>query len=184
MLAASTLFAQETPAPSESGGFIGNAPAGDTPPTALPARIPGPLSVSAGLEVNNNHRKGVAGGFTVTAEYRLLPFLALGARGGINSNFGYANIADGLGFVRLILPLRRFDLFVQGGAGQSWIYIYEGNLTSLLYEGGAGLRLPLNGLYIEALARAGYPFLWGASVSVGHNFTKKARKERRTPLNR
>jgi hypothetical protein len=55
------------------------------------------------------------------------------------------------------------------------IYIYEGSASSLLYEGGAGVRAPLGPLYIEAYGRAGSPFLWGAGFSVGYDFDRRKR---------
>jgi hypothetical protein len=124
--------------------------------------------VGLGLEVNNNHLKGIAYGVQVSIDYRLWRFLAVGARGIFSSKFGFSNTAEGEGFVRLILPLRGVDLFVQGGAGVSVMYIYEGTMPGLLYGAGVGARIPLGRrFYIEPAVRAGSPFLWGAGITAG-----------------
>jgi hypothetical protein len=135
-----------------------------------------PVSVGLGVEVNNNHINGSAEGVTAAADFRALSFLAAGARAGFSSNFGYSNTMEGEGFVRFILPVKTplrnwtLELFAQGGAGISQIFVYEGNSSKLLAGGGLGIRLLNNGFYIEALARAGTPFLWGAGVSAGYRF--------------
>jgi hypothetical protein len=130
-----------------------------------------PLSVGLGLEANNNHRNGVAYGVQASIDYRLWRFLALGARGGFSSNFGFSNTVEGEGFLRLILPLRGVDLFVQGGAGVSVMFIYEGNMPGTLFSGGVGARISLGrSFYIEPAARFGVPFLWGAGISAGYRF--------------
>jgi hypothetical protein len=129
-----------------------------------------PISLGLGLEVNNNNRDGAALGFTAAADYRLLSFLALGLRGGFSSNFDFSNTVEGAAFLRFVLPLKGLELFAQGGGGLSWIFIYEGNSPHPLFEGGAGVRLPLGNFYIEAAGRGGVPFLWGAGISAGYRF--------------
>jgi hypothetical protein len=132
-----------------------------------------PLSLSAGLEANNNHRKGIALGAQVQADYRIFRFLAAGVRGGFSSNFGFSNTVEGEGFIRVILPMWGLEFFVQGGGGVSWIMIYEGNTTVPLFGGGTGVRIPLGPIYLEPAARFGKPFLWGAGVNVGVSFGER-----------
>jgi hypothetical protein len=129
--------------------------------------------VSAGLEVNNNHRSGVALGVEAQADYRILSFLAAGVRGAFSTNIFFSNTVEAEGFVRFILPLWGLEFFVQGGAGVSWVFIYEGNAAGLLYGGGAGVRIPLGAFFVEPAARFGSPFLWGLGVSAGVSFDHK-----------
>lgn len=140
-----------------------------------------PVSVSAGLEANNNHSDGIALGMQVQADYRVFPFLAAGARGGFSSNFSFSNTVEGGGFVRFMLPLWGLRFFAEAGAGVSWIFLYEGNMAVPLYGGALGVRIPLGargGIYLEPAARVGVPFLWGAGVSIGKDFSTGRGKEK------
>lgn len=140
--------------------------------SGTPYRAGFPISVSAGMEANNNHQNGIALGFVVQADYRVFPFLAAGARGGFSTNITFSNTLEAEGFVRFILPLRSLQVFTQGGAGLSWIFIYEGNTAIPLFGGALGVRIPLGAFYIEPAARFGFPFLWGAGLSAGVRFDK------------
>jgi hypothetical protein len=151
IMAASFVFSEE-PSPQQAGK----------------GRLP--ISVSAGLEANNNHRSGVALGFEAQADYRILPFLAAGARGAFSTNFFFSNTVEAEGFVRFVVPLRGLEFFAQGGAGVSWIFIYEGNTAVPLFGGALGVRIPLGAFYVEPAARFGSPFLWGLGVRFGKDF--------------
>ena len=134
------------------------------------------LSVKGGVEANNNGDKRVAGAFTVGADFRLLRYLALGVKTGMSSTFGTANTVEASGTARFILPLRKppegvgVELFVQGEAGLSQVFMYEETRGLFMYGGAAGARLAFGKWYIEPAVRGGKPFLWGASVNVGYLF--------------
>jgi hypothetical protein len=166
------MFAETLPGAETSTGT--EAPAG-TPSDSSQSveRRMLPFSVNAGLEVNNNHSNGAAAGVSVMVDWRIMPFLSAGLRTGFSSNFGYSNTAEAEGFVRFVLPLGGIELFAQGGAGVSWIFIYEGNTAVPLFGGAFGARIPLGGFYLEPAARFGSPFLWGAGVSAGKVFFGK-----------
>jgi hypothetical protein len=73
---------------------------------------------------------------------------------------------------RFVWPFKGVDLFLQGGIGMSDIIFYEGYKVVLLYEGGAGVRVPLKKWYIEPSGRYGFPFIWGAGIKFGRTFGK------------
>jgi hypothetical protein len=135
-----------------------------------------PISVGLGLELNNNNRHGAAAGISAAADWRISPFLAAGLRAGFSSNFGYSDTLEGEGFARLILPVKTplrgwdLELFAQGGMGISQIFAHEWASYSLLAGGGLGARFLKKSFFIEAIVRAGAPFLWAAGVSAGYRF--------------
>ncbi|MDR2343140.1 MAG: hypothetical protein LBD86_01245 [Spirochaetaceae bacterium] len=168
---------REAAAPQETSGLREAAASEETSGTrkAAPRQTGGglPLSLGAGLEANNNHRNGVALGIQAQADWRIFPFLAAGARGAFNSNFFFSNTVEAEGFVRFMLPLRALTVFAQAGGGVSWVFIYEGNAATPLFGGALGVRIPLGGFYLEPAVRLGVPFLWGAGLSLGKDFSKK-----------
>jgi hypothetical protein len=147
--------------------------------------VPLAAQVTAGLgvEVNNNNPSGTAMGFWAAADawfFPKLPRLALGMRFEFSSNFGVSNTLEGAFFARWALwrphavfwiagvDGRPLELFIHAGAGFSAIWRWKQDYVLPLFEGGAGLRIPLAKRgYVEITGRGGYPFLWGAGLSGG-----------------
>jgi hypothetical protein len=143
-----------------------------TPQRSAAKRWWEPISVGAGLEANNNNPKGMAYGALVSVGYRLFRFFALGVKGEFNSNFGTSNTIEAAAWARFVFPIKRLELFAQGSAGISSIIIYGDTETRFLYEGGAGVRIPIKKFYLEPFARFGLPFLWGAGVVFGYSWKR------------
>jgi hypothetical protein len=74
-------------------------------------------------------------------------------------------------FLRNPKDSRRFNLFLQAGAGAGIYYFYgEKAETSPLFlgEGLFGIRMQLGKrFFIEPYIRGGYPSLWGAGIVIG-----------------
>jgi hypothetical protein len=137
------------------------------------------LSAGFGIEANNNNRSGAAFGPVVALDWQPVRLIVAGVRGSFSANFGFSNTLEAEGFVRLILPLKNVDLFLQGGAGLSQIFIYEGNSAHFLYGGGAGARIWLGRFYVEPQFRMGFPFLWSAGVTGGYQIAQIRGKPRK-----
>ena len=129
-----------------------------------------PVSVSAGLEANNNNPNGSAFGGVIGADYRPFRFFAVGMKGGFSSNFGKSNTVEAAATAAFVLSARRLDFIVRGAAGVGYVITYENSEAAFLYEGGLGVRVRLKGFYVEPYVRAGSPFLWGAGVVFGKSF--------------
>jgi hypothetical protein len=143
----------------------------EPPVPRSPLPVPNsPIAVGVGIEANNNSPHGVAYGGLIAADYRLYKHFALGIKSEFSSNFKTHNTFDVAALARFVWPFKGVDLFLQGGIGMSDIIFYEGNKVVFLWEGAAGVRVPLKKWYIEPSARYGSPFIWGAGIKFGRTF--------------
>jgi outer membrane protein OmpA-like peptidoglycan-associated protein len=135
-------------------------------------------TISAGLLVeanaNTRHGYGLAGG--VTAEYGITDNFALGIRGDYGTDFYEVSSVEALAFGRyyfLNTPLT-FPLFLQAGAGLSMLFEEDRSVSTVLGEGGIGIRFPIKKFYTEQYLRFGWPFGFGFGMVVGYRFDLKS----------
>ena len=86
-------------------------------------------------------------------------------------------------FLRLGPEEKKTNIFVQGGVG--FIGAFKGSdvrdsRSSLVFDGTIGVTIPLSSRWhIEPSFRGGYPFIYGADITVGYKFPLSRRETRR-----
>jgi hypothetical protein len=131
----------------------------------------GGFTLGAGVEGNMNTPSAAAAGASLSAVFGLNRALSLGLKGTVSHNFaGVLTVEPEALFRWYALPLGRTVLFFQAGLCSSLI-VADGALFPVPMGGlAAGLRLSLGSLVIEPMVRAGYPFIWGAGITVARRF--------------
>jgi hypothetical protein len=130
----------------------------------------GRLSLAVGVEGNANSLDGYAAGVNIAGNYPVFNWLSLGIRAGASHDFNGVTT-----FEAVFLPrwnIYRWGdtgaVFAQAGAG---IFLFSGPDIILqpviLGEGGFGIRIPIQKIYLEPYLRFGYPFFLGVMVSAG-----------------
>lgn len=156
-------------------------------------------SLNAGFGMSDILVDGLSYQFIIDPKLWLSPMFMIGSKTGVNLSFEDKNDNNKLSniltletqayfrwnFLRLgHNPLRKINLFVQGGLGVLASYRGKDNpfddvtLTrgSLLAEGSAGVTIPLsNRWHIEPSFRAGYPHIMGGAITAGYKFPLKQR---------
>ena len=134
---------------------------------------------SSGIETNGNTREGAALGGSLTIGLDVNDILAAGIKAAFSSNLDTITSLEPTGFFRFyfsrFLQVPLGVLFVQAELGTS--LFFEDEETYPAFYGGlaAGWRYNVwEGLYLEPLARFGYPYAWGISLSVGYKFDVSA----------
>jgi outer membrane protein OmpA-like peptidoglycan-associated protein len=151
------------------------------------------ISAGAGMDLNGYSRDGVSLGGLISVDYRFLPILAAGFKSGFGCDFtaithAEAEIFTRLYFLRYTKPLNGLMIFSQleGGAAGIWENNSSGGKENIWTFSGAlaaGLRLGLpSNFYAECYVRGGYPFIWGASIVLGHTFTGKRSSPKAGPV--
>ena len=138
----------------------------------------GIAALGAGLEVNMNNYKNVAGGAALGLDFTLPRSFAIGLS-------ATASFKTALTAIEAAAMLRRYfgskGFFVQADAGVLFYMEDEyREQAKPMVSGGlrAGFRLPLGAtLYIEPYARGGYPFMFSAGVLFGARFFKKEKSQ-------
>jgi len=151
-------------------------------------------SLDGGFGVDGVTVDGIAYQLIIDPKLWLSPALMVGTKAGINYSTekhtaenpnDLSNILTIEGQVYVRWNFLRFgkknlfNLFLQGGVGL--IASYRGNnlfsddvtLTrgSVLADAAFGMTIPLTSrLHIEPLIRAGYPHIWGTSITIGYKF--------------
>ena len=148
------------------------------------------FSINAGVGTNFILVEGMSVGITFEPKYALSPLFMVGGKGGLHFSFeneGNNIIAlESQGFFRwnfLRLGGEQYghtiDIFAQGGIG--FLGAFRGtdvkeSRSSLLFDLTAGVTIPLGSIWhIEPSIRGGYPFLGGASITVGRRFNTPQR---------
>jgi hypothetical protein len=124
-----------------------------------------------------NTRSAAALGASLSALFGLNPSLTLGLKGTVSHNFGAILVAEPEALFRWYIPLGTAALFFQADLGAS--LIFEHGALSPVFLGGlsAGFRFPMGPLFLEPSVRGGYPFIWGAGVSLVYRFGKPGETE-------
>jgi hypothetical protein len=140
---------------------------------SLPAQEAGGFTLGAGFEGNMNTLSAAAGGASLSALFGLNRSLSLGVKGTASHNFNHImTVEPELLFRWYAFSRGRTAFFVQAGLGSSLIFedwvLYPVPLGGLA----AGLRFSLGSLFIEPAVRGGYPFIWGAELTIGRRFGK------------
>ena len=141
------------------------------------------VGIGIGPEINNNSGTGFGVGAVVALDFNFGNYWAAGLSVKGSHDFSSAWVAEGMAFIRCYIsgrnPWQReyhSGFFTQVDAGAH--YILEDNVH--MYEGDSLLR-PMGGLrigyrfllgasryfFLEPYARGGYPFAWGAGLSLG-----------------
>jgi outer membrane protein OmpA-like peptidoglycan-associated protein len=124
-----------------------------------------------GAEANAETREGFAAGGGLTLGFDINESFAAGVKGFFSSNFDTVSTLETAAFFRWYLPLPVKGFFIQADLGGSFIFEDGENYPVFLGGLSAGWRYVFkNNLYIEAAVRGGYPFVWGAGLSVGYRF--------------
>jgi outer membrane protein OmpA-like peptidoglycan-associated protein len=137
-------------------------------------------TISAGVLVeanaNTRHGYGLAGG--LIGEYGITDNFALGIKGDFGTDFYDVSSVEALGFGRyyfLNSPIS-FPLFLQAGAGLSMLFEGDKQVSTVLGEGGIGIRFPIKKFYTEQYLRFGWPFGFGFGMVIGYRFDLKSSK--------
>jgi hypothetical protein len=151
---------------------------------------PNLLSAGIGMEGNKNTRDGAALGESIGVDYSFnidMETFTLSLDAGIKTyfsqNFDGIVTFEPLAFIRWY-PLQPgiFNFFVQAGAGAALIRedtdTMERSAAVFLGEGAAGLRWSIGNFFVDAYARGGYPFMWGAGLAGGYKFDLSKRRDR------
>ena len=155
------------------------------------------FSINAGVGTNFILMEGLSVGLTFEPKYALSPLFMVGVKGGLHFSFeneGNNIIAlESQGFFRWnFLRLggnehgQTIDIFAQGGIG--FLGAFRGtdvkeSRSSPLFDLTAGVTIPLGPLWhIEPSIRGGYPFLGGASITVGRRFNTPQRVRELPPV--
>ena len=124
-----------------------------------------------GAEVSANTREGASVGGGILLGLDLSRRFALGMK------VAYYHDADEVGalepsvLARLYFPLKNTYPFVQANLGTVIFFEYGESFPAFLGSLSAGWRFhPGRSWYIEPSVRGGYPFIWGAGLSVGMYF--------------
>jgi len=123
-----------------------------------------------GAEINGNSSEGAAVGGSLSLGLDLSTHWAIGMK----TAFSYAEE------VNTLEPGILVRWFTQAGAAVFYLQaelgtaiLFEVDTSQFTFMGGltAGLQIPMGkGLYIAPVLRAGYPFIWGAGLSLGMAF--------------
>jgi outer membrane protein OmpA-like peptidoglycan-associated protein len=151
------------------------------------------ISAGAGMDLNGYSRDGVSLGGLISVDYRFLPILAAGFKSGFGYDFTAITHAEAEIFTRFYFlsytkPLNGLMIFSQleGGAAGIWENNSSGGKENIWTFSGAlttGLRLGLpSNFYAECYVRGGYPFIWSASIVLGHTFTGKQSSPKAGPV--
>ncbi len=127
--------------------------------------------VGAGSELNNNSaRKGsTAMGGNVVLGYDMNKNFALGLNTVYSHDMNVVSTLESMVMVRYYLPVT--SSFLQAEAGGSLSTTEGKNSVAPLGGLTAGMRLEMeNRWYLEPTLRGGYPFTWGAGVTLGKKF--------------
>jgi len=151
-------------------------------------------SLDGGFGVDGVTVDGIAFQLVIDPKLWLSPALMVGTKAGINysaekhtsdNNNDLSNILTIEGQVYIRWNFLRFgrknlfNFFLQGGIGLVAAYrgdeIFLDNVKltrgSILADAALGMTIPLTSrLHLEPLIRAGYPHIWGASITVGYKF--------------
>jgi hypothetical protein len=134
------------------------------------------FSLGAGLEGNMNTLSAVASGASLSLVFNLNQSLGLGFKGTVSYNFDrILTVEPGALFRWYAIPMGEgAALFFQADLGVSLI-IDDGSLFPAPMESlSAGIRFSMGSLVIEPAVRAGYPFIWGAGLTLGYRFGTSA----------
>jgi hypothetical protein len=118
-----------------------------------------------------NTPSSAAAGASLSVFFGLNQSLSLGLRGTFSHNFGRVLTIEPEALFRwYAIPLGGAALFFQAGLSSSLI-LEDGVLFPVPMGGlGAGFRFSFGSLVIEPAVRAGYPFIWGAGITLGYRF--------------
>jgi len=125
------------------------------------------IFIGIGPEVNQYTRSGVAIGGALLAGLDLNNDFAVGIKAGFYSDMEDLTTIEPLAFFRYYLPLPKKGLFAQAEVGGT--FLFELDEVFPAFSGGiaVGWRFDFNrDIYIEPMARFGYPFRWGAGLKV------------------
>jgi len=135
-----------------------------------------PWALGVGVDYGLNTRENFALGYGITFErYLFCPWLGLGLRGMMYTDFQTLSSTDALLSLRLWFPgiKNKAFFFAQWGFGMS-IYSEEGrSINSFVMDAIAGCRIHLgkkNRFYVEPYIRGGFPFVFSAGVNAGRRF--------------
>jgi outer membrane protein OmpA-like peptidoglycan-associated protein len=135
-------------------------------------------NISTGLLVeanaNTRHGYGLAGG--ITGDYGITDNFALGIKGDYGTDFYDVSSVEALAFGRyyfLNTPFS-FPFFLQAGAGLSMLLEGDKSVSTVLGEGGLGIRFPIKKFYTEQYLRFGWPFGFGFGIVFGYRFDLKS----------
>lgn len=137
----------------------------------LPPPPPTSTSIGLGAEISSNSREGVAAGGVLSFGIDLNQQFALGLKASFSLDADSVSTLEPRVFARYYLPLKITGLFAQAELGAA--LIFEDSKLYPAFSGGiaAGWRYYLyKNLYIEPAVRAGYPFIWGLSLTAGWRF--------------
>jgi len=122
-------------------------------------------------EANANTREGVAAGGGFTFGIDMNQHIAFGVKTTFSHDFDTVSNLETAAFFRYYLPLPVHGLFLQAEAGGS--FFFEDSETFPVFLGGltAGWRFVFaDKFYLEPSVCGGYPFKWGAGLTVGLRF--------------
>ena len=137
------------------------------------------LSGFAGLgaESKANTREGAAVGGGLSFGFDLNQHFALGLKTAFTFNMDTVSAVEPAALFRYYLPLKLFGPFVQAELGTVIFFEYGKSYPAFLGDLSAGWRFVLGkNWYLEPAFRAGYPFIWGASLSAGLRFDIGSKK--------
>ena len=131
-----------------------------------------PMAAGLGLEWNMDARFNFAGGTSLSFDYKLPCFFAIGVIATGSTNFNGFNVIEGVVFLRNYVQRNEHSgFFLQIDVG-SFIIFEDDDVIPMVEIGArAGFRIPLGSFfYIEPYGRLGVPFAFGLGVMAGINF--------------
>jgi hypothetical protein len=121
-----------------------------------------------GVEINGYTGEGIAAGAQFHFDYAFTKNFSAGLKAAYFNNF------DGLSTVEAAALLRGYlsapgtvRVFVQGEGGMALFLTDAGDNFSFMGGAAAGLRVNTGKVWIEPYIRGGFPFTYGAGISIG-----------------
>jgi hypothetical protein len=136
-----------------------------------------PFSFGGGFGTDMNAPSGY--GYTVNgslhADYEIFRGLKAGASFSIGGVPGRTLAYVPTAYAKWYLPFTfgtYFTPFVRADAGVSVMYTDAAQDASVFFcsGGSAGIQFKISGFYAEPRVSFGFPYLWGADLSIGYSF--------------
>ena len=146
---------------------------------ALPLSALDGAFIGISPEVNGYTRTELALGGALLLGFDLGPNVAIGQKTGFYHDTNILSALEIQGFFRYKLPWLRMPNansgpFLQAEAGCTFLIEENENFPMFSGSGSLGWRFSFGrSLYAEPVFRAGYPFIWGAGLTIGIRFAMK-----------
>jgi len=134
-----------------------------------------PWTLGIGVDYGMNTRENFALGYGITFErYLFCPWLALGVRGMMYTDFQTVSSTEALVTLRLwLLSFKKAFFFTQWGFGMEIYSEEDRSINAFIMDALFGCRIHLgkkSRFYVEPYIRGGFPFVFSIGVSAGRRF--------------